>query len=352
MLAADDPDACGRCHDGVVAKPSGVAFAAEGATSCTTCHDEPGGTLACGTCHGAPGRLYPPRDPCFHPEAAGDHGHEPHAGPSASRAEGLACATCHPQPALGDVATVASTHVNGHVEVWFDYAVAGREARFDATSKKCTGTCHARGGQRPEVSWSEAAGKALTCNDCHGSPPAGHYAGRCTTCHHEADATGTALVASKLHLNGRVDLGDGSGRCGACHGNGDDPWPSTAAHPAHRMPAMSKAVACETCHDVPQPGDRHPAGKEHASVRLLGLAASDGRRAVFDPTSQSCSDTYCHAGSGAARPTPRWTDGEPARTCGACHSAPPPLPHPQSTTCEGCHPAPSTTTHLDGVISR
>jgi predicted CxxxxCH...CXXCH cytochrome family protein len=351
MLSAEDADACGRCHDGVVVKPSGFAFAAPGATSCTSCHDRPGGTLACRTCHGAT----TPREPCFHPEAAKDRAHPSHAAPSASRSDGLPCSTCHPAPTLGDVGAFVSeprTHANGHVEVWFDYAVAGRASAFDASSKKCTGTCHARGGHRTEPAWTDAVARPLACNDCHLSPPKDHYPGPCTTCHREANATGTALASPKLHLNGRVDLGDGSGRCGACHGAGDDPWPKTAAHPAHASPSSASPVSCETCHEIPVAGAPHPEGKPRAAVRLLGLATSGGHRASFDPATMTCAETSCHAGRGASVPAPKWTDGVAARACGACHATPPPAPHPPSTTCDACHPAPSAASHVNGLIDR
>lgn len=347
MLKADDADACGRCHDGVPAKPTGFAFGAPGATSCTSCHDEPGGTLGCGTCHGAPGKLHPPRDPCFHPEAAADRSHPVHAGPSASRAEGLACSACHPQPATGDL---GGTHTDGYVEVWFDQALSGRDARFDQATKKCTGTCHARGGARPEVAWQGDA--PMKCNDCHGSPPPNHYRGACTSCHREANAIGTELFAPKLHVNGRADLGDGSGKCGACHGQGDSPWPSSAAHPAHSAPAQSKPVACETCHEVPGPGDRHPVGRGFAAVRLSGMAVAGGRRATYDANTRACAGTYCHEGPAASVPAPRWTDGPSARACGACHASPPPPPHPPSNACDQCHGPRTNATHVDGFVTR
>jgi predicted CxxxxCH...CXXCH cytochrome family protein len=355
MLAADDADACGRCHDGVVAKPNAVSFAAPGATSCTSCHREAGGALACSTCHGSNA----PRDPCFHPDAADDRAHPAHVAPSTSREAGLPCSTCHPQPQLGDLASPGGTHVDGHVEIWFDFAIAGRDAAFEAASKKCTGTCHAHGGNRAEPTWTEAAARPLACNDCHQSPPPSHYQGPCTSCHREADATGTKLSSPKLHVNGRADLGDGSGRCGACHGAGDDPWPRTGAHAVHAAPSTAKPVACETCHDLPsgccplgKPRGQHPLGKPRATVRLLGLANSGGHQASFDAASLKCSETYCHGGRGASAPAPLWNEGASARACGACHGSPPPPPHPSSTTCEGCHPTTAASTHLDGLISR
>lgn len=356
MLDPSDADACGTCHAGVATRPAGIALAAPGAPSCTSCHTTPEGALGCGTCHGQGTRAHPPRDRCFFPSDPIDRAHAAHAEPSASRAEGLACSTCHPTPTSG---APAGVHANGWVDVWFDFAVAGREARFDPSRKSCTGTCHARGGARPAPAWSEPA---MTCDDCHASPPADHPRGACTSCHHEANADGTALTTPRLHANGKVDLGDGSGRCGACHGDGDDPWPRTGAHQAHADPKSSRPVACETCHAVPSGAERHPEGKGQAGVRLAGLAGRGGRRPSYDPATKTCAGTYCHEGAGATRPAPRWTDTSPA-SCASCHGAPPPAPHAQSTACGGaiCHqgrtdgltitPA-GRLRHVDGSIDR
>lgn len=306
MRDGNDVDACGRCHDGAPSRPAGVLFGAPDAPACTTCHSDPGGVLACSTCHGAPGRPYPPRDPCFFPGEDGG-AHAAHAGASASRAEGLPCTTCHPTPVPGQL---DGTHTNGSVEVWLDPVKAGASPRWDAATKRCAGTCHDRGGARPEPAWTE---RAMTCNDCHASPPPAHYAGACSSCHGEADAVGAALAAPVLHLNGRVDLGDGSGQCGACHGQGASPWPTTGAHAAHAAPAGARAVACETCHPVPLPGEAHPVGCGAPLVRLLGLARKGGSPASFDPQTKACAGTYCHAGRGATAPAPTWAEGASER---------------------------------------
>jgi predicted CxxxxCH...CXXCH cytochrome family protein len=356
MLDANDADACGTCHDGAPRK-AGISVAAAGAPACTTCHTEPGGALGCGTCHGDGTRAFPPRDPCFFPEEPGDRAHGVHVGPNAARATGLPCATCHPVPAPGQVGE--ALHADGFVEVWFDHAVAGPRAFFDQATQTCTGTCHERGGARPAPAWRDPP---MTCNDCHSSPPANHYRGACTSCHREADDLGTALTNPMLHMNGKVDLGDGSGRCGACHGQGDDPWPSTGAHKAHAQPGSSRPVACETCHAVPSGGLRHPEGLGAAKVTLGGLARAGGRRPSYDPASKTCAGTYCHEGSGARTPAPRWTATDEA-TCTSCHGAPPPPPHVQSTTCGGgtCHEgstdgasltAHGREFHVDGLITR
>ncbi len=358
MLEAQDVDACGRCHEEAPSRPPAVSSPAPGATSCTTCHGEPSGPLGCATCHGAAGRSHPPRDACFFPGDPGGLAHAAHSGPSPSRAEGLACATCHPTPTSGQP---GGTHATGYVDVWFDHGIAGREARLDPGSKRCAVACHARGGARPAPAWSDGP---MGCGDCHASPPAGHYGGECTGCHREADARGTALVLPRLHMNGKVDLGDGSGTCGACHGRGEDPWPSTAAHLAHARPRSARPVACETCHEVPGPGDRHPRGEGVASVRLSGLATRGGRRATWDTATKTCAGTYCHEGAGGSRTAPRWTDGAPASACGTCHGTPPPPSHPPGTQCSssGCHEGSTTTAgaitpagkpvHVDGLLQR
>lgn len=355
-----DREACAQCHEGAGARPANVISTAPGATSCSTCHAEAGGVNACVTCHGGPGRLLGPRDPCFFPADATNDAHAAHAAPGPSSAAGLDCAACHPRPALGDL---AGAHTDGHVEVWFDTAVAGREARLDATTRRCTGTCHDRGGSQPTPTWG-SGGAPLDCNACHTSPPAAHYGGPCSSCHREANATGTALVAPRLHVNGKVDLGDGSGTCGACHGSGGSPWPSTGAHAAHASPVSAAPVACETCHAVPGPNDAHPLRAGSASVRLAGLATRGGTPASYDAATKSCAATYCHDGAGATVRAPRWSDGAAARACGSCHSTPPPAPHTQSTTCgaAGCHEAVTTgalaisvagrAVHVNGVVDR
>ncbi|HEY2517425.1 MAG TPA: hypothetical protein VGI39_41415, partial [Polyangiaceae bacterium] len=214
MLDPNDPSACGRCHDGTPARPAGVTIAAPGAPACTSCHSEPQGVLACSTCHGSGSRAYPPRDLCFFPGDASSGGaHAAHVQGSGVRPGGYACSTCHPTP---PAAVIGERHGDGVVDVVFDPAVVAPGGAYDARSGSCTVSCHDAGGARSKPAWSETT--PMACSDCHGSPPASHFPGPCTNCHAEANAQGTALRGGPLHLNGTVDLGDGSGQCGACHG--------------------------------------------------------------------------------------------------------------------------------------
>jgi predicted CxxxxCH...CXXCH cytochrome family protein len=363
MLDAKNPNACGGCHEGTPAPVSGVMFPAPGAPSCTSCHDQPGGVLACSTCHGSGTVSYPPRDLCFFPQDAKTAGaHAAHVQPSEERTAGFGCATCHPTPGK-DV--ISGLHGNGIVEVTFDKQTVGPEGSFNAATGQCSVTCHDFGGLRPKPTWSETT--PMGCNDCHRSPPPGHYAGSCTNCHAEANATGTALTPGPLHLDGRVELGNGNGTCGACHGTGSSPWPTTAAHPSHENPTITLPIACTSCHVVPStlysPG--HLDGV--VSVQFAGLATA--RNAMPTWNGSACNGVACHGANLPSPPAvvPVWTDTSGAAAkCGACHGVPPTVAHTASTDCgrSDCHGsevgetsmgAPLITKsglalHIDGII--
>jgi predicted CxxxxCH...CXXCH cytochrome family protein len=371
MLDSDDAAACGRCHDGTSSRPRGVTFAAPNATACTTCHAEPGGILACTTCHAeacpaSTASTASARDACFFP-ARPAGAHAAHVNPSASHAAGLACSTCHPPVEAGGPRVIGGLHGNGAVEVTFDPAVVPLEASFDPRNGACAVTCHDRKGLRPRLAWSDPG--PVGCNDCHSSPPAPHFAGPCTSCHREANASGTALTTASLHINGRVDVGDGSGKCGACHGQGDSPWPTTGAHAAHQNPKIAAPIACDACHVVPAAiaAAGHLDGK--VTVTFSGAARARASRPTWNGT--SCSSVACHGaklGSGPA-PTsdPVWNDTSgSASACGACHGIPPPEQHTPATSCDRstCHGAVVTRAtngmpqidpsrrsfHVDGVL--
>jgi predicted CxxxxCH...CXXCH cytochrome family protein len=259
---------------------------------------------------------------------------------------------------------IGGYHGDGTVEVVFDGARIGPEVSFDRTTQTCSVTCHDSGGLRPRPAWTET--RPMGCNDCHESPPAGHYPGLCTNCHAEANATGTALSGGPLHLDGRVELGNGNGTCGACHGSGDSPWPISADHPAHRTPALSAPVACATCHPVPATITDPTHLNGVVEVAFSGLALARGAEPVWNGT--TCAGVACHGAALADPPSvvPAWSDTSgAAATCGACHPIPP-SQHTTSMACGdgNCHGAeigftaagqPTVTTygkslHINGVV--
>jgi predicted CxxxxCH...CXXCH cytochrome family protein len=360
MLDPTDPNACGRCHDGTLSRPSGVTQAAPGAPSCTSCHDQAGGVLACSTCHGSGDKAYPPRDPCFFPGDVGG-AHAAHVESSPERTGGLPCSTCHPVPGSP---VIGGLHGDGIVEVAFDPTPVPGQASYDRATGACAVYCHTQGGAKPDVTWTEAA-SPIGCGDCHRSPPSGHFVGSCTGCHSEANATGTALTGGPLHLNGKVDLGDGSGLCGACHGSGNSPWPSTGVHPAHQSPTLTVPLDCANCHVVPSTilDPVHLDGTVH--VAFSELATARGSSPVWDGA--RCTNVACH-GANLADPAavPAWSDASGAQSkCGACHGIPP-SEHTASTSCNrsDCHgtevtldtsgaphiAASGLSLHIDGMI--
>ena len=128
MMNPEDPNACGRCHDGTPAQVQGVSFPAPGAPSCTSCHKEQGGVLACTTCHGD-GRSQPSHEACFFPRDAKDAPiHMAHVQPSDAKSGGLPCSTCHPVPGPG---VIGGLHGNGSVDIIYDTKLVGPEASFD-----------------------------------------------------------------------------------------------------------------------------------------------------------------------------------------------------------------------------
>jgi hypothetical protein len=231
---------------------------------------------------------------------------------------------------------IGGLHGNGSVEIQFDPTLVAGEASYDSATQTCTVGCHDRGGARPRPAWSDTT--PITCGDCHASPPVNHFAGACKRCHAEPNATGTALSPGPLHLNGRVDLGDGSGQCGACHGSGDSPWPSTGAHPSHQNPTLTVPIDCANCHIVPTTviDPVHLDGTVH--VTFSGLAAARSALPAWNGT--ACSGAACH-GANLADPAaaPAWNDASGTqRNCGACHPSPP-SEHTTATDCDrsDCH---------------
>jgi predicted CxxxxCH...CXXCH cytochrome family protein len=232
---------------------------------------------------------------------------------------------------------ISGVHGNGGVEIVFDDRVVGPDPSYDRSTGACAVACHDRGGARARPIWNEVI--AMRCGDCHGAPPARHYPGACNQCHVEVDSTGSQLTARTLHMNGRVDLGDGSDTCGACHGSGDDAWPKSAAHAAHAAPTVTTPVACNSCHVVPR--DVRDQGHLDGVVAVVfsGRALERSARATWD--GRSCHDVACHGAELVDSPpvVPGWSDlSGAARTCDACHRLPP-TGHTASGGCDRveCH---------------
>jgi len=130
------------------------------------------------------------------------------------------------------------------------------------------------------------------------------------------------------------------------------------AHQAHLNPAPAwhRKVECADCHAVPadvgSPG--HMDGDNKAELTFSATAGVS----MWNGT--TCT-TGCHGNAawGGTKPNPMWTlvDGTQS-TCGSCHGAPPPPPHPTEMNCASCHPTMEENSlvfrdpasHINGVI--
>ncbi len=332
---------CGRCHAGAPLREAKGLPGADGAPDCTSCHTQPDSVFACTTCHGSAGHAHPPRDLCYFAGNARDP-HAAHVTSSRLRAEPLECATCHQVPKADEL--FAGSHADGKLDIVFAPELAGSAAQFNAKGKLCSVACHARGGAQAEPSWH--AGQPLNCQSCHQSPPRDHYPGSCKTCHSGMGESAEQLLSNTLHINGKVDLGDGRGSCGSCHGHDDTGAPDDVAHRRHLGTLLTLPIACSTCHEAPSSLSALATGTHmngRIDVRFSGRAQGTGPAPSFDAAARSCSSVACHGeSSSAATPQPRWDDfPDAAGGCQSCHAAPPPPPHAQLPSCGGglCHGA-------------
>jgi predicted CxxxxCH...CXXCH cytochrome family protein len=227
------------------------------------------------------------------------------------------------------------------------------------------------GGKQVNPVWNAAALTAPTCDTCHGFPPPAPHpdSTRCAVCHPDTvDAAGKIRFTvqadgtqTTTHVNGTLDVRTDVA-CNACHGNasGDATKPADQAPPldvagdssttavgvgAHQIhlsgSSLSAPVACSECHTVPAAaGDPGHIVAGPAPVTFGTLATTDASTPVWSDATATCTGTYCHGAtlSGGTDTTPIWTkvDGTQAK-CGACHSLPPPSPHPQVAQCFQCH---------------
>lgn len=161
--------------------------------------------------------------------------------------------------------------------------------------------------------------------------------GECTQCHGGTlDAPKEApewIAAPPYNLAGETDP--------EARGNG--------AHEAHlRGSGQSRTLLCSECHVVPETTDApgHMDSPYPAEIIFSSRVASAFEATpYFDPTTQTCKQTFCHGGyfvggrpSGGQVTEPKWTDrSDGPRACDGCHGQPPPDPHPLTDSCSDCH---------------
>ena len=202
----------------------------------------------------------------------------------------------------------------------------------------------------PEINWN-----LMECQTCHGADYAGMGTPEknCLSCHKSQG---------------------GPEACNTCHGSQNNAAPpedlegntSTNAlgvgahqpHVAGTTWSTFKQGECYKCHhevasfDDPAHIDNTP----HAEINFGVLATQSGKLSpVWDRTSGSCSDVYCHGGFEFKKSDSQypWAYADSVITgnnaevfwkfvgtgqafCGSCHGLPP-AGHIQVNTCNGCH---------------
>lgn len=392
--------ACQKCH--------GEDFKGGSAQrSCFACHEK--GPTDCQTCHGPTG---------LHGKS-GAHAKHLQGGDLQKQ---LDCSECHTKPnAWNDVGHILDASgraitTTAHAPVTFGaFAATSTKDRtaapsYDTASAGCASVyCHGgafndTAATNPKPHWTPVGADQAKCGTCHGLPPSNHKMGdlACSTCHGLVVDADKKIINAALHMDGKIELGNGQENCSACHGSAQTPAPppdlsgssdpssvTVGAHLVHlTMPhALRGPLGCNECHaditavdspghiDHPLPATVFPADN------YTGIANADGAQPTWDRNSATCSSVYCHGGgthfaSDTATTlfrTPSWiVPDTTAARCGACHGIPPldgvtgHEPTARLTTCTTCHPSTidgsgtllftdlpdggSTTTHINGVI--
>jgi len=361
---------CGACHG---------ATATGGAIAHPEHHVD--GTLdvnvdqACNTCHGNADNPAPPVDTTGGSattlKTVGAH--QAHLKATSGLSSPVACATCHVVPTSGSSA--------GHLdaapaEVVLTGLAAddGASPAWNAAGGTCSSTyCHGAtlnaGGSLTTPVWTKVDNTQDTCGSCHGNPPPAPHVQmtNCGLCH-PATATGGAIAHPEKHINGTLDVQVASA-CNACHGSAANNAPpvdtngnsattlkTVGAHQAHltASSALASPVACGECHVVPATtGANGHLGAPPAELTFGTLANTGAADGVYNPTTGTCSNTYCHGATlnSGTNKTPVWTTVDNSQdACGTCHGRPNTGEHGEHSglNCRECHNTVATTTAITG----
>ena len=326
---------------------------------CNDCHGS--GNESCTLCHGGIDNSSgaPPKG--LHGETQTSQlavgAHTPHIQ-SGSLARAVQCSECHIVPdslfANGHLGTDSIAEIN-----WG--SLAGLSSSWNRSTEECSNTyCHGNfsaGNQSNTPIWTGS--NQSECGSCHdlGTNPAdlgwkhNYHVGvadlSCGECHASMVDTLLNITNPNLHVNGISDTltrdvtvcnvchGPGSQSCTLCHGGTDNSSGAppvglhgetlttqrvVGAHTAH-LEEGSYAIAfdCTECHILPD--SLFASGHLGAdSIAELSWGPLAGNLSIWNRTSSTCSNVYCHGrfSGGYATNTPIWTGSNQAN-CGSCH---------------------------------
>ena len=362
----DSTAACGSCHGLPPPAPHPQN------TNCSQCHSQVidanrnftnkslhiDGKVeidtACNSCHGTDSSGGPPPDLAGNTTSdhAGVGAHQNHLLASDTH-DAVRCDACHLVPA--DFASHAPLDAGLPATVTFGGLALANNANptFNPTTLACSNTyCHQSLVPTNNPNWMAPRDSTAACGSCHGLPPPAPHPqnSHCSHCHSQViDAKGN-FINKALHIDGKVQIDTA---CNSCHGTDSSGGPppdlagnttsehaGVGAHQNHLLASVTHdAVRCDACHVVPTDFASHApldAGLP-ATVTFGGLALANNANPTFNPTTVTCSDTYCHQ-SLVRTNNPNWmAPRDSTAACGSCHGLPPPAPHPQNPDCSTCH---------------
>jgi predicted CxxxxCH...CXXCH cytochrome family protein len=276
----------------------------------------------CTTCHGDSSRV---AESSLVQAAPATGAHLAHLQGQTFR-DPIACSECHPIPA-------SSAHVNQRVDFAFGPLASARGVTpsYVDSSGTCTTACH---GEAASPAWT--SDPTLDCASCHGLPPAvaphdpSMSLQACATCHPGTVLpTGALNRASKLHLDGKVDVS-------VFH---SDTWSSPTEH---GRAAMTELGACASCH-----GQDFAGGTSGVSCNACHQTAGHA--------SWTTDCTFCHGDRASGRASPPLdTQGRSDATnvSVGVHAAHVGTTIASPLHCDACHPSRgdirTDTAHIDG----
>ncbi len=335
-----------------------------------------GSDSECTTCHGDPLAPDPAPPPAIWRDGRVEDAHRAHLAANDWH-DGIPCETCHVVPSAVNAPGHIDSDLPAEVILSGISTADDTTARYSSVTSSCSSYCHGNTDENGvAVAWYDTEVE-LGCASCHGYPPPAPHPEQtnCASCHGDVVHADGTFAQRSLHLNGQVDVAVPDD-CRACHGGADGPAPPTdtlgnsdttlagvGAHQAHVAGGdWHAAIPCETCHVVPEvvSAAGHVDSGLPAEVVFAGAARFHDADPSYDFEATTCSNGYCHGAtlSGGAHPVPDWTlvDGTQA-SCGSCHGAPPPAPHPQTDQCAACHGEVigedgfvAGSRHIDGVL--
>lgn len=288
-------------------------------------------------CHGSDTSNAPPASLSGATETThpGVGAHQKHLDPASTWHRPVACADCHAVPT--DVGSPGHTDdADRKAELTFGAIAGGGNAMWNGTS--CTVGCHGdstTGGTATQPTWTLVDGTQSTCGSCHGVPPPAPHPSdpNCATCHPTMEEGSMVFRDASSHINGVVDVVGGGGGtpggCTSCHGSTNAAPPKdlegntartaagVGAHQIHLAPSTwHRTVTCSNCHAVPTTVDA-PGHRDGDNVAELPFDPLNPM-GLYDATTTTCSNLYCHGNGRASTGTISWLATGPL-ACGACH---------------------------------